>query len=216
MNNHHYRVICLVARQGGVKLLTCLLRHPNITVVGVFTHSKRPRSEDPNRTERPEFLQMRKLLEGINIPLYAVDSLSEAKRMEGFEELGEFDFLLSLSWRFLVHPHILGRSRLADINLHRGLLPRYSGAEPVRRMLEDGLKQATITAHIMVDAIDAGEILQEDNLEMRIMSGEALPAAIERIKKSLESIYPLTAVKAMNQILKRKGLPQISVELPRS
>lgn len=211
MNDHRYRVICLIARQCGVNLLTHLLRHPAIEVVGVYAHSKKPRSEDPNRSERPEFPQIRKLLEKTAIPFRTIDNPSEAKRMDGFEELGEFDFLLSLSWRFLVHPHSLRRSRLADINLHRGLLPKYAGSHPVRRMLEDGLKHATITAHLMVEEIDAGEVLVEDHLEMGILPGETLPDAVARIIKSLDPIYPFTAMKAINRILQRKGLPEISL-----
>lgn len=210
--NHKYSVVCLIARQCGVNLLVRLLQSSRVSVIGVFTHSKKPRSEDPRQGQRPEYSQICKLLEGRNIPLHVVDEPSEAHRMNGFEKLGKFDFLISLSWRFLVRPHFLGQSRMANINLHRGLLPQYRGAEPVRRMLEDGRDQATITAHIMVEAVDAGEILWEDHIAMTTLLEETIFDATERIKKALEPIYPNTAVKAMNVILQREHLPLISLE----
>lgn len=207
-----YRVLCLVARPCGVRLLDALLRHPMVKVVGVFTHSKKPSTEDPNRSERPEYALIRALLVGTEIPLHIVNSAQAAKALHGFAELGEFDFMLSLSWRFLVPARFLGRSRLADINLHRGQLPKYGGAEPVRRMLEDGIKHATITAHIMDEALDAGEILAEDHLDVVAGPGEPMPQVVERVKQALDPIYPHTALRAMNEVLQRRGLPLLANE----
>ena len=208
MPSRRYRVICFVARHCGVELLNRLIQHPQIDVVCVFTHSKRPKSEDPARSERPEFASMRHMTSLRNIPLYVVDSPKD-EIFENVESLGEFDFLLSLSWRFLVPQQILSRARLASINLHRGLLPQYAGAEPVRRMLEDGLKQATITAHVMEEMIDSGEILFEAHLPMEILDRETLPQAVSRIKCELDPVYPAVALNAIQKVLKSKGLPKL-------
>ena len=209
-----YRVACMIARPCGVHLLATLLRHPEVAVVGVFTHSKKPSSEDPQRAERPEYPLIRALLAQTNIPLHVVNSAAEGKMLPGFDELGDFDFLLSLSWRFLVPGRFLGRSRLADINLHRGQLPKYGGAEPVRRMLEDGLTHATITAHIMTEALDDGEILVEDYLDVIATPNEPMLQLVERVKASLDPLYPHTALKAMNEVLRRRGLPLLTLEAP--
>jgi len=208
MPSHIYRVVCLVARPCGVELLNRLIQHPQIDVVCVFTHSKRPRSEDAARSERPEFALMRSMTSLRNIPLYVVDSPKD-EISKTFEGLEEFDFLLSLSWRFLIPQKILSKARLASINLHRGLLPQYAGAEPVRRMLEDGLKQATITAHIMEEIIDSGEVLFEAHLPMEILDGETLPQAVSRIKCELDPLYPSVAFNAIQEVLKSKGLPKL-------
>jgi methionyl-tRNA formyltransferase len=151
---------------------------------------------------------MRHLTSLQNIPLYVVDSPGE-EIFENLESPGEFDFLLSLSWRFLIPKKILSKARLASINLHRGLLPRYAGAEPVRRMLEDGLKQATITAHIMEEIVDSGEILSEAHLPMEILAGESIPQAVSRIKNELDPLYPSVAFDAVQKVLKSRGLPNL-------
>jgi methionyl-tRNA formyltransferase len=178
----------------------------------VFTHSQKPSSEDPTRSERPEYPLIRSLLADTKIPLHVVNSVRESKELPGFDELETFDFLVSLSWRFLVPGRFLGRSRLADINLHRGQLPKYGGAEPVRRMLEDGLKHATITAHIMTEVLDAGEILVEDHFDVVAAPNEPMPQLVERVKASLDPMYPHTALKAMNEVLRRRGLPLLALE----
>ena len=209
MTYDRYRVVCLIARPCGARLLGTLLRHPSIEVAGVFTHSTKPTSEDPARGERPEFGLIRKLLDGTTVPLHVINTSAEARDLTGFEELEPFDFLLSLSWRFLVPARFLERSRLADINLHRGQLPKYGGAEPVRRMLEDGLKFATITAHIMTEELDAGEVLVEDDLAVEAQPHESMVELVERVKQELDPIYPVTALAALDKVLARRGLPML-------
>jgi methionyl-tRNA formyltransferase len=209
MSRPRYRVVCLIARPCGALLLDTLLRHPAIDVVGVFTHSTKPTSEDPARGERPEFALIRELLANTSVPLHVVNTSAEARELTGFDALQPFDFLVSLSWRFLVPPRFLGRSRLADINLHRGQLPKYGGAEPVRRMLEDGLSYATITAHLMTEALDAGEVLVEDHLAVAARPDEPLAQLVERVKQELDPMYPVTALAAIDKVLVRRGLPPL-------
>ncbi|MGM0444334.1 MAG: formyltransferase family protein, partial [Fibrobacterota bacterium] len=69
------------------------------------------------------------------------------------------DLLVSVSWRMLIPPSILAIPRFGGVNLHRGFLPRYKGAEPVRRALENGDHEIGITAHVLAEEIDAGEVL---------------------------------------------------------
>jgi len=183
--------------------------HPNIQVAAVFTHSLKPKSEDPRRSVRPEFGEIQRLAKSHNLPLLAIDRPGDEQIMRALSELGEFDFILSLSWRFLISRNVLDKAKIANINLHRGLLPQYAGAEPVRRMIRDGHNQATITAHIMEDLIDSGEILHEDRWPITIFEGENLESAVERIKRELDPIYPSTALQAMEKILSDKGLPSL-------
>lgn len=47
----------------------------------------------------------------------------------------------------------------AGINVHPSLLPRYRGADPVRRALLDGAGETGVSLHLLTEAFDAGPLL---------------------------------------------------------
>lgn len=198
-----YRIVCLAARPAGLNVVQALSGKPNLEIVAVLTHSKRATFEDPSRGPRPDFPLFEKLCTEIHVPLKTIDSVSEAKKLSYLDEVGIFDFLVCVSWRYLVSGEILKRPRIAAINLHRGQLPKYAGNFPLERVLKDGVKQATITAHLMSEEIDVGEILVEDHHAIERLSGETILDGVERVKKQLEPFYGRVAMAAIDKIALR-------------
>ncbi len=43
-------------------------------------------------------------------------------------------------------------------NVHASLLPKYRGAAPIQRAIENGEKETGITIYKMAEALDAGDI----------------------------------------------------------
>ncbi|MCD6460113.1 hypothetical protein J7L67_05550 [bacterium] len=203
MNDRKLNVLCFIARKPGLYLLDTLLNYDEFNVVGIFTHSKLPSSDDPNRGLRPEYPIFKETAAKNNIPFFIVDYIKDAAVMDDMAKIQQYDLLLSLNWKFLVPEHILCKSRIGDINLHRGLLPDYAGLEPIRRMLEDGLDYATITAHLMNEEYDKGEILYELNHPVNRKSGESVPECVDRVKNELVRLYPVCAFNAINILLTR-------------
>ena len=203
MNDRKLKVVCLIAREPGLYLLKTLLNNDEFEIVGIFTHSKLPSSDDPNRGPRPEYPIFQQLAAENNIPLFTIDYKKDAAVMADIKKISHYDLLLSLNWKFLVPQHVLGRSRIGDINLHRGLLPYYAGLEPIKRMIEDGLDFATITAHLMNEEYDQGEILHEFNHNINLRPDESIEDCVNRIKKELVELYPISAFYAINILLTR-------------
>ncbi len=202
-----YGVVVLAAREPGLRLLAWLAGQTGCRVLAAFTHARLPRGEDPARGPRPDFPRFVELARRGGFPLHAVDRGDQAGELEPLLALPAVDFLLSLSWRYLVPPAALAKPRLAAINLHRGLLPAYGGAEPVRRMLADGRDQAVITAHLMSGEIDRGEVLCAHRQPMAMRPGETPATAACRVKAELVPHYPQVAADAINLVLARRGLP---------
>ena len=131
------------------------------------------------------------------VPL--VLDLPEARNLERYLPGESFDLMLALSWRYILSKNVLDRPTAGAINLHRGELPKFKGAEPVRRAIEAGATSVSITAHRMTEELDSGPILATVNIEM-----PPLPANItaedyaEKIKVAL---YPLYAPLARLSIL---------------
>ncbi|MEC9282168.1 MAG: formyltransferase family protein, partial [Bdellovibrionota bacterium] len=102
--------------------------------------------------------------------------------------LGRFsdtDVLLSVSWRYLIPMEALGQFPLGGVNLHRGLLPNYPGAEPILQALKNGDEKIFITAHKMIKEIDRGEILKLYEHPINHLNSLSLDAKIKTIKKEL-------------------------------
>ncbi|MCP4594361.1 MAG: hypothetical protein GY842_26830 [bacterium] len=192
------RLVLLAAREAGLATLRALAedrRHRE--VCAVYTHRRRPLSEDPQRSERPEFAEYVELARGLSIPLHVVDTRAEARTLAGLEAYQPFDVLLSVSWRFAVPATMLGWPRVAPINLHRGRLPDYAGTEPVRRALEAGDRSVVVTAHRMIEEIDAGPVLTERTHPVGVRCGPTLADDVERIKSELLPLYPEVAFEAL-------------------
>ena len=83
-------------------------------------------------------------------------------------------------------PHIVGRAtrrtaRLGALNLHPSALPRFRGPNPVFWQLRAGIARAGVTVHVATDAVDAGPIVVQRQVEVRLGIGaDTLTEALVR------------------------------------
>ncbi len=202
------RTVALLGREAGLALLRDgLLRDPRLRVVCVAAHSKLPRGEDPVRGPRPEFPAIRALCDEAGAPLVAVDSPAEASDLDFLDPHLPVDLVCAVSWRYLVSPRGLTRARLGCINLHRGRLPEYAGAEPAQRMIEAGLHEAEITAHLMVAEVDRGPVLATVRLPIERAPGLSSAELAEKVRARLVPLYAPLVSLAVTALLARKGVP---------
>ena len=184
------RVVLLAARRPGLELLRRMIASGgSYRVQAVWTHRLLPRSESSDRAVRPDFAAFESVCAQVRVPLHTADTRVESDTLAAGLACYDFDYLVSLSWRYAVRPDALGLAKVAAVNLHRGKLPAYAGAEPVRRMLEAGEKNAVITAHRMVETIDAGEVLAELEFPAKLRLGESMSEAAERVKEEITPHY---------------------------
>jgi methionyl-tRNA formyltransferase len=183
--------VALVARDAGVATLEqSLLCNPSIDLRCVATHRFLPKAESPEHRERPELAAIEAACRARGVPVVTADSRPLAGDLEFIQKLGQIDLICVVSWRFILSATALSYPRLGVINLHRGALPKYAGAEPVRRMIEEGCLDAVITAHLMVEEVDAGPVLGSVHLPMQ-WDGATPPAVhAETVKRRLLPLYP--------------------------
>ncbi len=203
MGETQYDIVCLFARERGLVVLKWLLSDPRFNVTALVVHSKLPKSEDCERGLRPEFPEFQKIADENGIPLYTVDTKSEAKELSCLEGVGSFHFLTTVSWRFLVPERVFSRATIAPLNMHRGKLPQYAGAEPIKQALENGDTAITLTVHEMVAELDAGEILVEKEYIIEEDSKKSLPEKVECIKEAMLPLYPKALDEALTLYIER-------------
>ncbi len=186
--NRSFRTAALLAREPGLRVLReALLGNPLIDLAAVYTHGHLPKSDGGG--PRPELAGYRETCIRAGVPLHVLD-IPEA---EGLEALlpAHFDLLIALSWRRILPKRILDRPRMAAINVHRGALPKYKGAEPVRQAIEAGERSVSITVHRMTEFLDEGPIIATVAMDL-----DPLPAhqsSREYAEAVKTALYPLYA-----------------------
>ncbi|MCT2586394.1 methionyl-tRNA formyltransferase [Actinophytocola gossypii] len=69
------------------------------------------------------------------------------------------DIIVANNWRTWIPPHIFDLPRLGTLNVHDSLLPAYAGFAPVIWALINGESEVGVTAHMMNETLDAGDIV---------------------------------------------------------
>jgi len=71
----------------------------------------------------------------------------------------EPDIIVANNWRTWIPPHIFSAPPCGTLNVHDSLLPAYAGFAPVIWALINGESEVGVTAHLMNDELDAGDIV---------------------------------------------------------
>ena len=67
----------------------------------------------------------------------------------------------------------------AVINVHPSLLPEFRGLHAVKRALEAGVERTGVTVHFMVEEVDAGPVISQE--EVPILPGDTEETLLERL-----------------------------------
>jgi|SRR5579862_1299541 len=90
------------------------------------------------------------------------------------------DLLISVACPYILKPALLSIPKLGCFNIHHAPLPKYKGMMPTFWQMYHGERSVGITIHAMVERIDEGEILLQD--ELPIERDESLDKLIRRSK----------------------------------
>ncbi|MEZ5565668.1 MAG: bifunctional UDP-4-amino-4-deoxy-L-arabinose formyltransferase/UDP-glucuronic acid oxidase ArnA [Gammaproteobacteria bacterium] len=131
-----------------------------IDVTAVFTHVDNP-------GEAQWFPSVAEMAARHDIAVHAPEDINSPLWVERIRQL-EPDLLFSFYYRKLVSADILAIPRLACLNLHGSLLPRYRGRAPGNWVLVNGETETGVTLHHMVAKADAGDIVCQQSVPVSI------------------------------------------------
>lgn len=198
-----YGVACYFARQHGLACLETLIASERFHPVCLLTHRRKAHFEDPERGERPDFLQFQRLANEGRFPLYAIDSRRERDATIAELEGLEIDLLASISWRLLITPRELALPHCGGVNLHRGRLPEYPGAFPLHRALENRDLSVGISAHLLEEEIDAGEVLEIVEHPVEYVEGRSLDEHVDALKREITTHFGPLLLRALEVCVAR-------------
>ena len=99
-----------------------------------------------------------------NIPIFIGNPRTE-KTLTFLKEF-ETDIIFSINYLFIVNQDILKHPHRFAINFHGSILPKYRGRTPHVWAIINGEKRTGITAHIMEEEYDSGDIILQENVKI--------------------------------------------------
>ncbi len=141
----------------GARALEALLARDE-QVVAVVTHA-----DDPS--EGDWFDSVADVARTHRLPLFTPASPNLPVIVETLRAL-EPDVILSVWYRRLLGADLLAVPRIAALNLHGSLLPKYRGRAPVNWVLVNGERRTGVTLHHMTAEADAGDIVAQQAIDI--------------------------------------------------
>ncbi|OLF19031.1 methionyl-tRNA formyltransferase [Actinophytocola xanthii] len=98
------------------------------------------------------------------------------------------DLIVANNWRTWIPPDIFDLPRYGTLNVHDSLLPAYAGFAPVIWALINGESEVGVTAHMMNETLDAGDIV----LQRSVPVGPT-DTATDLFHRTVDLIGPIVA-----------------------
>ena len=144
------RAVVFAYHDVGVNCLKALLS-AGIQIDLVVTHQ-----DDPH--ENVWFGSVAKLCEDQHIPYITPNANQLMDLIPQIQKLAP-DYLFSFYYRHMIPAELLACAKIAALNMHGSLLPKYRGRAPVNWAILHGEAETGATLHIMEAKPDAGDIV---------------------------------------------------------
>ena len=99
------------------------------------------------------------------IPYFLVQETDSDVLLPVLEEL-EFDYLLVNGWPTRISAEIAALGRIAAMNCHSSLLPRYRGGNITYGPLINREKTSGLTVHVLTEQLDQGAIIAQKEFDL--------------------------------------------------
>ncbi|MCS7281417.1 MAG: formyltransferase [Desulfobacterota bacterium] len=129
------------------------LLNAGVEIPLLFTHE-----DDPS--ENIWFRPPRILAEKYKIPYVVPTSLKDEKWLSIVRKENP-DYIFSFYYRYIIPKEYLSIPKVAPLNLHGSLLPKYRGRQPANWVLINGETETGVTLHIMEEKPDTGPIVAQ-------------------------------------------------------
>ncbi|THA30736.1 methionyl-tRNA formyltransferase [Streptomyces sp. A1277] len=174
------RVVMFGYQTWGHRTLQALLDSEH-DVALVVTH---PRSE--HAYEKIWSDSVADLAEEHGVPVLVRNRPDDDELYERLKE-ADPDVIVANNWRTWIPPRIFALPRRGTLNVHDSLLPKYAGFSPLIWALINGESEVGVTAHMMNDELDAGDIVRQESVPVGPRD-----TATDLFHKTVDLIAPVT------------------------
>jgi len=183
----------------GVNCLKALL-NAGIQIDLVVTHQ-----DDLN--ENIWFGSVAKLCTEKNLP-YITPNANELSALLPTLQVLSPDYIFSFYYRYMIPAELLACTKIAALNMHGSLLPKYRGRAPVNWAILQGETETGATLHVMESKPDAGDIVGQVAVSIdpdetaTDVFGKVSQAAVKVIEGALPSLMQGKVARIPNELQK--------------
>src|SRR5438876_859480 len=156
------RVVFIGTGEIGVPTLHALLGSEEHQLAAVVMQPDKP----VGREQRIEPPPIKKALAGAKMPILQPARIKDGKAIEEIRSLKP-DVIVVTAYGQILPREVLNIPKIACLNLHASLLPRWRGAAPIQAALAGGDPETGITVMYMDEGLDTGDILLQRRIDIR-------------------------------------------------
>jgi len=116
----------------------------------------------------------------------------------------ECDYIVEISWRYLIPNNITKKAKIVCFGIHRGKLPEYAGAEPIKQALIKNEKEVILSAHYLTSEIDQGSVIETETHQVNYNKDYSLEDNINRLRCEITPLFSKLMFKVIEKF-ERKG-----------
>lgn len=170
--------------------LQAIIDHPSIGLLAVYSQPDRPKGRGRKLSPSP----VKQLALDNDIDVYQPLNFKDQADIDQLASL-KADVLVVAAYGLLLPKAVLETPRLGCINIHASLLPRWRGAAPIERAIEQGDTQTGVTIMQMDEGLDTGAMMLKKSIDINssdtsdslretlaIIGGKAILAVLEQLQ----------------------------------
>jgi len=177
-------LVAFLSRPHGYNVLCGIIDKSDYKLLKVYTHKLKPKSEDPNRAEREDYQLFVEKCKENKILLESIDSKSQP-----ITNVPDCDFIVEISWRYLISEEIVKKASILAFGIHRGKLPEYAGVEPIKQALIKNENNIILSAHRLAKKIDLGETICTLSHPVNYDISITLEENIQRLRDEITPLF---------------------------
>lgn len=149
------RIVAIANGQFAVPSLRAI-KNSDHEIAGVIVMPVRNQSRGKKAVPQP----VRELLNHdlVGIPLYEPEDINSSEGVELLKNLKP-DLIFICDYGRILSREIIGLASFGGINLHGSLLPKYRGAAPINRAIQNGETELGVSVILIEPKVDAGPII---------------------------------------------------------
>ena len=152
-------VVFMGTPEFAVPILQSLIDNPEYDVQAVLTQPCHHIGRKRTLHQSP----VKELAEQYNIEVLQPAKLSKSPEMEKIISL-QPDLMITAAYGQFLPTKLLAAAKIAAINVHGSLLPKYRGGAPIQYSIINGDKETGVSIMYMVKKMDAGDIISQRSI----------------------------------------------------
>jgi methionyl-tRNA formyltransferase len=154
------RIVFIGTGEIGVPTLRALQKSEH-ELVGVVTQPDKPAGREQKITPPP----IKTALGASKMSILQPGKIKDSQAIEQIRALGP-DVIVVIAYGQILPRAVLEIPKLACLNLHASLLPRWRGAAPIQAAIAAGDRETGVTVMYMDEGLDTGDILLQRKIDI--------------------------------------------------